>query len=116
LFWKIYFCFLTVLEFVALMRFWERMDLSLIFNSLPWVALFGFTFEKKLWRKEFWQVIFYLCVIYEARIFVNDVFLHSPHGINISMLIGHFLTIPMYVATFLYAFKNNSLWEPKTKK
>lgn len=86
--------------------------IDMCINTITIVALFGLAFEKKIAFKQLWQVGFVLSASIEIFNFVinfskaQGCSLASPCVIVWLALIG-----PIYVATFLYAFKSEDMWQ-----
>lgn len=117
--WKVYFWFMVVIfmggflsNAVSPKRGWLEAVFA-ISNLTTLAALYGFSFSKKIATNTFWKGAFFVCVLVE----ILDGFTvqsQLPSGnfvaMAITLLIMAAIVLPIYVATFLYAFKWKDVW------
>lgn len=131
IFWKIYFWLLLVAILSeslrqGLSRAWEIVDV--VFTLVSMLGLFAFCWQKKLFSAMFWKIFFGSCIVWnifqqyilpwpqvvqeameqEATKRGMDV-LSQPVAATINII----FYIPLFVALYLYAFKNRL---PKNNK
>lgn len=110
IFWKIYFFIIALLYVMGLLGNIIKPTLSgwidMLVNTLTLVALFGFSFNKAILIRKFWQLSFLVCVcieIFNIIIRLPRTFMNSSTIIFTS--IWYLIFIPIYIAMFLYAFR-----------
>jgi hypothetical protein len=121
MFWKVYFWILlviTVLYHVTLgfPRVWEV--INLVFNAIAIIGVFGFSWERPIFRRTFWKIFTPVFVVW--LIFGNFILPESQKlsEINppewyqaIDLVFSLTLTLLLLLALFLYSFRNSDLWE-----
>lgn len=111
IFWKIYFFIITIflvlanLAAMGEMKFLDYIDILMTIIVL--VALFGFSFEKKIFIAIFWKIYFFLFIAWQIIFYF---FFISPYMSNaielfISILILLLIYSPLCVALYVYGFK-----------
>jgi len=109
---KVYFVLVTVASVLAvigtvvLKRPWWML-LGLLSNFAQIVALYGFCFTKKIFRRSFWQFAFFLFVLDELS---GDLIMGFSKPFSHYVLYFLFLVGPIFLAMGLYAFKRDDLW------
>ena len=121
MFWKIYFWILlifTVLYHVTLgfPRVWEVIDL--VFNTIAIIGLFGFCWERSIFRRLFWKIftpVFVVWLIFCSFILPESEKLEKinpPEWYNaIDLVFSLVLTLLLILALYLYSFRKSDLWE-----
>ena len=121
MFWKIYFWIVlanVILQHVVLgfPRAWEFIDL--VFNTIAIIGLFGFCWERAIFRRCFWKVfmLFFAVwiLVYEFMIPLpqNEAEISPPMwymATGISLIWT--MIILWIIALYLYSFRNSDLWE-----
>lgn len=81
-------------------------------NSLSIVALFGFSFSKKILVASFWKNAFVLCILIELVMGITDLMEgNSLPQLMLYVIFTILFVLPIYWAFFLYAFKKSKLWQ-----
>lgn len=114
--WKIYFYFMTLIYILYL---FQRIInptfvgwIDMLVNTLTLIALFGFSFNKKTLFKKFWQAAFFVCIAIEMyNISRNLPKIFENNALVVFASVLCIMIIPIYIATFMYAFRKNALWE-----
>lgn len=122
--WKIFFL-ISVFGYLCVVgRFVDWSSINPIFFILTSVAFFGVVWNKKIFNRLFWKIVFISSVVWRISLFIIFiVFQNSSWGqLRYSFLIMCFtvfivFALPRYVATYLYAFRSDKIWEnDKSKK
>jgi hypothetical protein len=123
--WWIYFGYYAVAlaagTYLLLASFSYRMTsiLSIVFDALGLICLYGFLRSKPLITRTFWVsfTIFYFCkTAFAAVIFLRTLLVFGWQGDNESYvtllgLVGLLLGLPALAAFWLYSFRSPALWE-----
>jgi succinate dehydrogenase/fumarate reductase cytochrome b subunit len=121
--WKIFFFIFLALElysFAVLIQHILNAEklfesiLDLIVDPFVIVALFGFSFEKKIWNRNVWKILFPVAMLSEV-IGMVLVYLREPsfvHRIAVIVVVFAFspLLIFEYIALYKYAFSKRKPW------
>ena len=121
-FWKAYFYFMIILfillswRTVANLTVFTWIDMALSLVTL--VALYGFSFNKKILIRLFWQISFFVCVISEICGLTISIIENIKSSIIITIIAFTLvlaIILPIYIAMFLYGFRRENLWIPQNK-
>lgn len=121
MFWKIYFFVLVVLlafyhSSVRFPRIWEV--LNLVIDVIALIGLFGFCWEKKIFKRLFWKTFLPICIIWSVlyQLFIPDI-----QKVYVAPYLGWFeladrifslsINILLFIALYLYGFRRTELWE-----
>jgi hypothetical protein len=110
MFWKIYFWVFAALMTVNyaqgldLTMKWMVIDLVVSLPSL--LALYGYAYRKVFLTVRVWKAYFVFFIV--ENLLFNLVLspMEGSQALDMNMLIGLVITLPVFVATFLYAFEN----------
>lgn len=109
--WKIYFFIITILFILSELTATDEMNIygyiDILMTTIILVALFGFSFEKKIFIAIFWKIYFFLFI---AWLIILYYFFISPSMSNvlelfISILFLLLIYSPLCVALYIYGFK-----------
>ncbi len=126
MFWKCYFWVLTILLSLrhlavydltgGFSRIWEVIDIPM--DVVLVIGLFGFCWERRIFFKLFWKMYF---VAFSVWFIAGNFFIPQPQEVaeidppvafqNFDMGLSITLSILMFVALFLYAFRSSEIWE-----
>jgi hypothetical protein len=120
MFWKIYFWILLVFTVVyhitlGFPRVWEVIDL--VFNTIAIIGVFGFCWERPIFRRFFWKIFTLVFVVWlicsymvpESQKLAN---INPPGWYQaIDWVFSLTLLLLLYLALYLYSFRNSDLWE-----
>lgn len=89
-----------------------------VVEVLALVCLYGFVWQIRFWKRQYWAVFlfvnvaFFLSSIGYAMLSNESEFIETMGlGFVIGVLLaGTVLTLPMFIANFLYAFRSKHLW------
>jgi hypothetical protein len=90
--------------------------LGYIVEVLALVCLYGFAWQVRFGKQHYWAVFFFVNVLFFFSAIVyalvsKEFIAEMGLGFALSvLLLGTVLTLPMFVANFLYAFRNKQLW------
>jgi len=73
-----------------------------IISLLEIVALFAFSYEKKILTPLFWEILFYIAIIMTPLYIVSRFFLNHD---TTELILNFLVVIPILLACFLYAFR-----------
>ena len=135
--WKVYFWFTTLLlgastgvliadsleilplenEDSLLDEPWTWLDsLNIVVSWIGIVGLFGFAYKKIIGEQDFWKRWFVFTLIFDIS---YEVYVESLEGFTTEVIwfyiLVYSLSIPYYVALYLYGYKSDSLWNPQSK-
>ena len=123
--WKIFFFVFLALEFYSSMRLIQHiLNSEQLFESLldiviglfVIVALFGFAFEKKIWNRMIWKILFPLAMLSDIIGIVLVFFREAPSVPyrTILLLITLIIFSPLYIfeciGLYRYAFSKRKPW------
>lgn len=116
IFWRIYFFLMSLIYLIFLLPRLTHPTLSgwldVLVNTITMLALFGLAFDKIIGFKEFWRVGFVFCVGVELFNLVKNIMGSGENFPLIPFLaVWAVLIVPIYIATFLYAFKSEDIWQ-----
>jgi hypothetical protein len=117
-YWKIYLYFMVTLYFFSLITILSKPNVSKWFDiivcTISLISLYGFSFKKKFLTQIFWKITCIICVAAEIWDIVKYIpsITTSMNTLFLSLIYLSFI-IPIYIAMFLYAFKQNDLWKNK---
>lgn len=119
MFWKIYFWILSALIFFGALSTIDSSTspfeyFDLIFCTIGLVSLFGYSYKKRILNISFWKFFAPVFLFWEIFFLIYENFIiggsenieHSFIFFMISLLI----TIPGYVAVFLYGYRSKEIW------
>ncbi|MFC1643769.1 hypothetical protein ACFL5C_00380 [Candidatus Omnitrophota bacterium] len=115
--WKAYFFFMVLIFIASSLDVIMKPKLigviGVPLNLASLVALFGFSFNKKILMQRFWQGAFVLCILNEIYS-IAETFIRYTFSMKLLIASILFLAIlvPIYIAMFLYAFRKKALWAP----
>lgn len=118
--WKIYFILLLFIYFISYigyekMRLWEIIDLVLFIISL--VGLYGFSWSRRIFTQEFWQVFIMVSIIWNTGYnyfvplptFMVEIIDNKMSQATLATL-SLIPYIPCLIGVYLYGFKRPALW------
>ena len=91
-------------------------------DVLSLVCLYGFAWQIRIGKCQYWVLFLFINIIFfftstGYALFSNESNLIEDMGFGfiVTMFgVGIVLTLPMFIANFLYAFRNNHLWSSNT--
>jgi len=113
--WKGYFflmCLFFILIFFGLIYKPKLVGIvEELFNLITLVALYGFCFKRLLVQRMFWKIMFFSAVLFEiVYVMLEPVSAPSLNVMVVAYVVALILTVPVYIAMYLYAFKRNDIW------
>jgi len=89
-----------------------------VVEILALVCLYGFVWQVRFGKHQYWAVFFFVNIVFFLSsigyaVLSNDSEFIESMGLGFTvgvLLLGTALTIPMFIANFLYAFRNKHLW------
>lgn len=75
------------------------------------IALYGFTYNKKIFSSKLWKIVFIISAISEITCGCIEVLnKFSFFKLMIYLAFGCFFVVPLYYAFYQYAFRKNDIW------
>ena len=136
-FWKFYFylaIILIIIEFSLRVvvsyfiagepYFSPKNQLDLTVKVICLIGLYGFVFKRKIISQVFWIIIFIAIIPYDVWCIYSEIMLEEMLNKNclstssVLDFLGEFtffflLSLPFYIALFLYGFKSKDIWSKK---
>ena len=105
LFWKIYAVCWTLLCWTHARPNSPAAWVSVVISALGLVALLGYAFDRRLFHRLLWQIVFWLLV-------ASNVFDHlsGKHNSFFVECVAFLLLLPAYVGVFRYGYSSPQLW------
>lgn len=125
--WKAYFFVnvaLTVSIIPLLLIYASDLDLSefewsfLFLYCLQLVALFGYVFNRKIFKPVVWQIVFLATIAYEIwHVYLmvtesSDLVSEHPKFFATLYLTTYLFLLPLWIGVFQYGYRCKTLWSP----
>lgn len=106
---------MSILYILILLSAIQRPEISnyidLFTSTFAIIALYGFSYGKKILFKEAWRTVFVVSVIAEGiNGYIQISKYHSMTTLFATLALGLIFVLPIYYAFFQYAFKKRELW------
>jgi hypothetical protein len=115
--WRIYACAVAVAQVMGFVvdlgggRAIEILDDGVTLVGM--VALLGYAFRRRFWRRRFWMVWAILFPLSNAAIGVWVYPRQSASGTRAGYFVAMLLLFPQYLAVIRYAYRSRALWIPE---
>ncbi len=95
---------------------YETIELiEVVFSFVPLIAVFGYAYEKMIFNRILWQIVFAINFCLMISIYFSS---YKPllleFGVSIPsfgmLALILFFTVPEVIGNYLYAFKSNHIW------
>ena len=122
--WRIYFYFMIFLTILGMIG-WETIKpsmfslLDFVSSSFGLVGLFGLSYNRRIFFRNFWKATFFVNIAAEFVGFNQVYQLIEESGFIaeefrlIHISIGYLAVLPIHYAEFLYAFRRDEIWKLK---
>ena len=92
--------------------------LGYLMEILALVCLYGLVWHVRFGKHQYWAAFFFVSMVFFLSsmgyaVLSNDAEFIASAGLGFTigvLLLGTALTIPMFIANYLYAFRNKHLW------
>ncbi len=109
LFWKIYLIILVLIVIYGYYISWHYLGLinsiDFIVSIPSLIGLYGLAFGKKILKSFYWKVYFWLFIAWYVIINFTVPILQEKTNYVYADFLGTLITIPLYVALYIYSFK-----------
>ena len=109
LFWKIYIIILALIVIYSYYISWHYLGLINLIDfivSIPsLIGLYGLAFGKKILKSIYWKIYFWFFIAWYIAINFAVPILQEKTNYVYADFLGTLITIPLYVALYIYSFK-----------
>jgi len=97
-------------------EFWVRNAISTIITLLCLIGVYGFVYQKPIYKRLFWLFLFWLTAISQAwTLAISAVFAFNVPAYLLNSLLELALTLPLLYALYRYGSDSNPIWGIETQ-